>query len=199
LERHSRPSTAHEREHVAIGEAYQITCGAQRATVVEVGAALREWQVGELPVLDGFSRDERAEGGRGQPLLPWPNRIRDGQYEFNGQTHRLPIDEVPHNNAIQGLTRWLSWLLMQHTTSCIRPGLTIHPRPGYPFVLMLEIAYLLGDGGLRVQTTARNAGDRALPFGAGQHPYLTVGTPQIDDASLLLVAGSHLEMDSERS
>lgn len=41
-------------------------------------------------------------------------------------------------------------------------------------------------------------GNRPLPFGAGQHPYLTVGTPQVDDASLLLVAGSRLEMDSER-
>src|SRR6516165_6613893 len=100
------------------GTQYEITCGVQRATVVEVGAALREYDVGGLPVLDGFSVHERAEGGRGQPLLPWPNRILDGQCEFDGPTHQLPIDEVAHNNAIHGLTRWQCWSLLEHTTSC---------------------------------------------------------------------------------
>jgi aldose 1-epimerase len=149
-------------------------------------------------VLDGFSIDERAEGGRGQPLLPWPNRILDGQYEFDGLSHQLPIHEVIHNNAIHGLTRWQSWSLLEHTTSCVRLGLTLYPRPGYPFILVLEIVYSLDAEGLKVQTTARNGGDRPLPFGAGQHPYLSVGTPHVDDASLQLVAGSRLEMDPER-
>src|SRR5215472_2854476 len=88
------------------GKQYEITHGAQRTTVVEVGAALREYNLAGWPVLDGFSIDERAEGGRGQPLPPWPNRIVDGQYEFDGQTHQLPIDEVVRRNAIHGLTRW---------------------------------------------------------------------------------------------
>jgi aldose 1-epimerase len=180
------------------GAQYEITRGAERATVVEVGAALRGYEVGGWPVLDGFSIYERAEGGRGQPLLPWPNRILDGQYEFDGLTHQLPIDEVVRNNAIHGLTRWQSWSLLEHTTSCVRLGLTIHPRPGYPFILALEIVYSLDSGGLNVQTTARNGGDRPLPFGAGQHPYLTVGTLQVDDTNLQLVANSRLEMEHKR-
>jgi aldose 1-epimerase len=180
------------------GTQYEITLGEQRATVVEVGAAVREFAVGGLPVLDGFSIDETAAGGRGQPLLPWPNRLLDGQYQFDGQTHQLPIDDVARHNAIHGLTRWQSWSLLEHATSCVRLGLTIYPRPGYPFLVVLEIAYSLDDSGLNVRTTARNGGDRPLPFGAGQHPYLTVGTPHIDDASLQLVAGSRLEMDPER-
>jgi aldose 1-epimerase len=180
------------------GTQYEITHGEQRATVVEVGAALREYAVGGLPVLDGFARDERVEGGRGQPLLPWPNRILDGQYEFDGQTHQLPIDELARHNAIHGLTRWQNWSLLQHATSSVRLGLTIYPRPGYPFLIVLEIAYSLDDGGLKVQTSARNGGDRPLPFGAGQHPYLSVGTLLVDDACLQLVADSHLEMERER-
>jgi aldose 1-epimerase len=180
------------------GTQYEISRGAQRATVVEVGAAVRDYAVGGLPVLDGFSIGETAAGGRGQPLLPWPNRILDGQYEFGGQTHQLPIDEVARHNAIHGLTRWQSWSLLEHATSCVRLGLTIYPRPGYPFLAVLEIVYALDDDGLSVQTTARNAGDQPLPFGAGQHPYLSVGTSHIDGARLQLAAASRLEMDRER-
>jgi aldose 1-epimerase len=180
------------------GKQYEITSGAQRATVVEVGAGLREYSVGDRPVLDGFTTHERAEGGRGQPLLPWPNRIVDGQYEFDGQSFQLPIDEVPLHNAIHGLTRWQNWSPLEQAHDRVRLGLTLHSRPGYPFLLELEIDYSLDAGGLKVRTTARNRGDRRLPFGAGQHPYFTVGTPRVDQATLQFAAASRLEVDSER-
>ena len=57
----------------------------------------------------------------------------------------------------------------------------LHPRPGYPFALLLAIEYRLSEDGLRVQTTATNRGPAPCPFGSGAHPYLTVGT---DDRGL---------------
>jgi aldose 1-epimerase len=65
-------------------------------------------------------------------------------------------------------------------------------------MLELEIAYSLQPDGLHVRTTACTGGDRPLPFAAGQHPYLTVGTPGVDEATLQLPARQHLEMDPER-
>jgi aldose 1-epimerase len=180
------------------GTQYEIASGAQRATVVEVGAGLREYSVDDLPVLDGFTIHERAEGGRGQPLLPWPNRIADGMYDFDGQSFQLPIDEVPLRNAIHGLARWQNWSVLEQAPGRVRLGLTLHPRPGYPFLLALEIDYSLDAGGLKVRTTACNRGDRRLPFGAGQHPYFTVGTPRVDQATLQFVAASRLAVDPER-
>ena len=35
-----------------------------------------------VPVLDGYGVGEMCSGGRGQHLLPWPNRVRDGRYRF---------------------------------------------------------------------------------------------------------------------
>src|SRR5262252_61852 len=180
------------------GTQYEITSGAERATIVEVGAGLRKYCVCDRPVLDAFTIHERAEGGRGQPLLPWRNRIVDGQYEFDGQSFQLPVDEVPLHNAIHGLTRWQNWSLLEQAPGHVRFGLTLHPRPGYPFLLELEIDYSLDAGGLKVRTTARNRGERRLPFGAGQHPYFTVGTPRVDQATLQFAAASRLEMDPER-
>lgn len=180
------------------GTQYALAYGAQHATVVEVGGGLREYLVEGHPVLDGFPIGASADGGRGQPLLPWPNRIVDGEYVFDGQHFQLPIEEVERHNAIHGLTRWQNWSLVEHTEHGVRLELTIHPRPGYPFTLELALDYALDANGLLVRTTAHNAGHGPLPFGAGQHPYLSVGTTRVDEATLQLVAGRRLEVDPER-
>ncbi len=65
---------------------------------------------------------------------------------------------------------------------------TLEPQPGYPFSLALSIEYALGAGGLTVRTTATNAGAEACPYGAGAHPYLTVGTEPVDSATLRVPA-----------
>src|SRR5690349_20206370 len=64
----------------------------------------------------------------------------------------------------------------------------LHPHPGYPFTLELAIEYALTDDGLAVTTTARNAGDRPCPLAAGAHPYLTRGTPTVDELELRVPA-----------
>jgi aldose 1-epimerase len=138
------------------------------------------------------------DGGRGQPLLPWPNRLADGQYEFNGRTHQLPIDEVGRHNASHGLTRWLNWGIVSHAESRVELQQTIHPRPGYPFTLGLWLVYALDARGLSITTRARNLGTEPLPFGAGQHPYFTLGTPTVDTLVLRLPASTRLELDPER-
>jgi aldose 1-epimerase len=180
------------------GQQLEIRHGGQRAVVVEVGGGLREYEVDGQPVVDGYPVDRMADGGRGQPLLPWPNRIADGRYTFGGQQLQLPIEEVARNNAMHGLTRWLNWSVAEQAGHRVRLELLIHPRAGYPFALQLSIEYLLTEAGLTVRTTARNVGRTALPFGAGQHPYFTVGTPFVDAAELCIRADSWLELDPDR-
>jgi aldose 1-epimerase len=180
------------------GKQLEIVHGNQRAVVVEVGAGLRTYEVDGQSVLDGFSIDKMADGGRGQPLLPWPNRLADGRYEFGGQTHQVAVDEVARNNANHGFTRWLNWSVVDQSPEMVRLEYVLHPRPGYPFTLQLQIEYTVSDDGLTVRTSARNVGDAALPFGAGQHPYFTAGTSLVDDATLHVPATSRLELDAER-
>jgi aldose 1-epimerase len=72
------------------------------------------------------------------------------------------------------------------------------PRPGYPFALSLRIEYALSESGLSVRTTATNVGEEACPFGSGQHPYLTLGTPIVDSLILRAPGRTVLRVD-ERS
>ena len=41
--------------------------------------------------------------------MPWPNRLEDGAYEFDGRTHQLPLTEPERRNAIHGLVREEAW------------------------------------------------------------------------------------------
>ena len=60
----------------------------------------------------------------------------------------------------------------------------LHPRPGFPFSLALRIEYALTDAGLSVTTTATNVGPDPCPYGCGAHPYLTLGTGEVDSLVL---------------
>jgi aldose 1-epimerase len=174
------------------GQQYALTFGDQRAVVTEVGAGLRTYTVGDRDVVYGYAEDEMCSIGRGQLLLPWPNRIEDGQYEFAGRMHQTPINEPAWDNALHGLTRWLNWTAVERAEDRVLMSLVLHPQPGYPFTLRFAVDYRLSAGGLAIRTTASNVGSQAAPYGAGHHPYLTVGT-LIDEALLKIPALMRLE------
>jgi aldose 1-epimerase len=177
------------------GEQFELTHGDQRAVVVEVGGGLRRYAVGDWEVLDGYEAGERISGGRGQALIPWPNRLRDGRYAWEGATQQLALTEPAAGNAIHGLVRWAAWRATAREASSVVMTHRLHPQPGWPFTLDLELAYALGDEGLTVHTHATNVGVDACPFGAGAHPYLSVGTASVDDVVLQMPATARLIAD----
>jgi aldose 1-epimerase len=166
------------------GSQFELRCGDQRAVVVEVGGALRSYVAAGHELLDGYRAQERCTAARGQSLIPWPNRLRDGRYSFEGEEHQLPLTEPAKHNAIHGLVRWANWSAASRAEDRVTMAYLLHPQSGWPFALSLEIEYRLADNGLTVQTRATNVGSGACPYGAGAHPYLTLGTDTIDPLHL---------------
>ena len=146
-------------------------------------------------VLDGYAVDEPATSGRGQVLIPWPNRIRDGTYEFAGRHHQLELTEIERRNAIHGLVRHASWRATERETSRVVMEHVLDGQPGYPFTLELRIEYALSPDGLQVATTATNLGSERCPYGLGAHPYLAIGTPTVDTTILSVPAKTVLRSD----
>jgi aldose 1-epimerase len=163
--------------------------------VVEVGGGLRSYSVNGQGLLDGYAADEMCSSGRGQVLIPWPNRLQDGRYEFGGRRHQLALTEPEHGNAIHGLVRWTAWTVREHEPDRAVVEYVLHPQPGFPFTLAVSIEYALSPAGLSVRTTATNRGATACPFGAGAHPYLTLGTPTVDPLHLQVPATTVLYSD----
>jgi aldose 1-epimerase len=181
------------------GEQFQIAHGQQRATVVEVGGAIREYYVEDRPVLDPFPANAMSDGAHGAVLVPWPNRLDQGRYRFDGQEQQLPLTEPERENAIHGLLRWRNWRAVEHVDNRVVVGIRIHPQQGWPFALDVSVAYELDEGGLRVSTTATNIGPDACPFGSGQHPYLSPGAgATLDECTLQAHMGTRILTDPDR-
>lgn len=166
------------------GEQFELRHGEQRAVVVEVGGGLRAYEIAGRGLVNGYGEQEMCDDStEGQSLIPWPNRLRDGRYVFDGQDHQLALTEPGRSNAIHGLVRYVNWSAAERSKSHVVMCHRLYPQPGYPFSLDLTVEYHLLPEGLTVRTTVVNIGDTHCPFGAGAHPYLTVGT-RIDCALL---------------
>ena len=180
------------------GEQFEIVHGQQRATIVEVGGGVREYVVGERPVLDPYPASAMCDGGHGAPLIPWPNRLGDGRYRFDGVDYQVALSEPAKHNAIHGFLRWRPWEAMTREPSRVVVGTRLYPLTGYPFTLEVRIEYALDEDGLSVRTSATNLCDSACPYGAGQHPYLSPGEGLIDACTLEVAAGTRIVTDAER-
>jgi aldose 1-epimerase len=177
------------------GAQYQIKSGDWAAVVTELGATLRSLTVGGFDVINAFAADASPSGGQGQQLVPWPNRIRDGRYEFGGKQQQLALTEPARHNASHGLARYVPWRLIEHQTDAVTHEVTIYPQPGWPGVLTTGTTYRVGSEGLTVTVEAVNRGTGPVPFGYGAHPYLTVGEALVDEVSLEIPADNYLSVD----
>jgi aldose 1-epimerase len=170
------------------GEQVELVHGDWQLTVVEVGGGLRALRHRDWPVLDGYPIERMCNGGRGQVLIPWPNRIDGGRYSFDGETYQLALTEPLEGNAIHGLVRWSHWRATERAPAQVVLMHTLDPQPGYPFALALQLEYVLSDEGLRVATALTNVGPARCPFGIGFHPYFSCGDARVDGTRLRVAA-----------
>ncbi|CCH77124.1 putative galactose mutarotase [Nostocoides japonicum T1-X7] len=179
----------------ASGEQWILRRGEDEVTVVEVGGGLRRWVHEGVDVLAGYGADEMCRAGRGQLLMPWPNRIRDGRYDLDGTSRQLPLTEPAFGNASHGLVRWLAWTPAEHSDDTLTVTCALHPQPGWEWSLDLSVTYRLGDGGLSVSTAVRNVGEGRAPFGYGAHPYVSIGSDDPAGVVLQVPAERWVEVD----
>jgi aldose 1-epimerase len=178
---------------VPSGQQIELAAHDQELVVVEVGGGIRLYRSGGRDVLDGYDAAEMCSGGRGQLLVPWPNRLADGRWEWSGVDYQLALTEPEHSNAIHGLMRWLPWTPEDRAgdSSSARMSCVLHPQPGWPWRLELSVAYELGPSGLSVTTSVRNAGGPgACPVGIGWHPYIAAFGGTVDDLQLMVPAAA---------
>ena len=180
------------------GERYRLRSGRYAAEVVQTGATLRVLTIDDRDLILPFGLDEVRPHMRGAVMVPWPGRIEDGQYTFDGEDHQLPLTEPASATAIHGLLCWASFTAVEQADDHVRLVALLMPQAGYPFGLRCEITYTLSDRGLDVLVAATNVGDRPAPYGAANHLYLVPGGGRVDDWTLTLDAGSYLTSPTPR-
>ena len=142
----------------------------------------------------------------GNPILfPFPNRIRNGKWEFEGKTYQF--DKAPDSpTTIHGLLLNLPYNVDKHEANedeaILVCSLNSEEFPDvnrqFPFPFTIEITYILKDSTLEMGVAINNTGNSNMPMGFGIHPYFSTNLTGKADASKALIsvpANKYWELD----
>ncbi|MEX0152746.1 aldose 1-epimerase family protein [Microbacterium sp. LMI1-1-1.1] len=177
------------------GQRFRLRGPRSSVEVTQVGAALRSLVVDGVELVPPYPDDAPTPAACGVVLVPWPNRIRDGRYTFDGTDQQLAISEPKFGNASHGLLRFGAYTPVEATEEYITLGADVVPQTGYPFHLRTRVTYELQPEGLRVAHRVENVGARTAPFALGIHPYLQIGGVPTADLTVRSTGTTTLVMD----
>lgn len=178
-----------------------IGAGNYQAKLTSIGAglvALRRQHpaFGWHELVVPHEEDEVPVGFMGKVLVPWPNRVTEGKYSFEGEDFQLAINEVSTGAALHGLKCWSNWEVVGQNQSSVTFATDICPQPCYPHSLHCVAVYQVSaTHGLSLTVTTTNLGDTVAPYGASTHPYLTCNLQPVDRCVLTIPAGKVWQVD----
>ena len=107
-------------------------------------------------------------------LFPFPNRIKDGKYTYQGKVYKLKTNDLQSMNAIHGLVAFEPFEKVDlHENEVTLKYIYAGENEGYPFPFILKVNYKLSKDSLSLTATAVNNGHETMPYGFGWHPYFS--------------------------
>jgi aldose 1-epimerase len=113
-------------------------------------------------------------------LFPFPNRIRDGHFTWDGRSYLHALNDPAKKNSIHGFACRKPWRV-KHTNAAedlatftaefqasVDAPDTLELWPGD---YQITLRFLLGPDSLSLSATITNPGDKPVPLGLGYHPY----------------------------
>ncbi len=184
-----------------------MTCGNSSLTIAPTyGCNPIKLMLHGQSVLDGNTDFEKLKQDflcKGDFLAPFPNRICDGKYVFEGSEYQLEKNEIARGHALHGFIMKKEFALIseestdQYSKAIFSTDIKRDEFAGYPFDISVTIAFILKENELKIEMIGENRGEANAPFGVGWHPYLTVGK-KIDECKLRIPAQSILETSQEK-
>lgn len=137
---------------------------------------------------------------KGAQLFPFPNRIENGQYSFNGKTYQLPINFPNEGHAIHGLiyNQTFEVIAREEEEEFAKIELALDQFPvsaSFPFTLNYSIEIMLTKSTISIQMFCKNDGEELAPMAWGWHPYFKLGTERVDDLNITLMPCQEIEVD----
>jgi len=136
-------------------------------------------------------------------LFPYPSRLPEGRYTFEGHAYTMAANENGETNAIHGFVAGQPFELFDQRLNEQNGELTLRYRyeganEGYPFPFDLRITYgLAADGVFTVRYAVQNTGSRGCPVAFGWHPYFRFGEEAIDVLTIDLPARQRVRLNEE--
>jgi aldose 1-epimerase len=164
------------------------------AVVSEQGASLRSLIVDGVELVRG-TLDAESPFAAGIVLVPWPNRVADGQWLLDGKVRQLELTEPELGNANHGLLASTRYKAISSDAGGVILAAPIASSRGYPFDLATSVEYRVVEKGIRVRHQLTNLSPARAPVAIGTHPYLRLGDVPIDELVLTLSATRAFRLD----
>lgn len=179
------------------GTRFTLRAADVSAEVTEVGAALRALRVAGVDLVPAYPDDAPTPAASGIVLVPWPNRVRDGRWNDDGEERQLAITEPKFGNASHGLLRYTAYRVESQTDGSLTLRADVYPQTGYPYHLATRVTYALTADGIEVIHTIDNVGTDAAPVALGTHPYFQISDVDTADLTLQLEAEMWFRLDEQ--
>lgn len=137
----------------------------------ELGGSIRAFSWRGIPLMRPTSGDSILDTAC-FPLVPFSNRIRDGQFLFRGRTIRL-APNFPgrvHPHTLHGFG-WLNEWGIRRTAAGSAVMDYNHVAGEWPWDFRATQEFRLNDHGLEIELSITNLSPEPMPCGLGLHPY----------------------------
>ena len=156
----------------------QIGTREAQATVMLAGGCIAAYRLGsdnrEFDLLRPVNHEEKAKTGSlaasSFPLIPYSNRIKNGQFRFGGKEYRLPLNFGDHPHSIHGVGWQMPWHLKHFDDQVVEIDVSCDGSQ-WPFAFYATQTIGLDGKDLHHEITLTNSGDAAMPAGLGMHPF----------------------------
>ena len=144
-------------------------------------------------------KKEMTRSFKGPKLSPFPCRIPDGRYSFEGKEYRFG-HLFADGTAIHGLLYDKPFAVLEEKADDGSATVSmqysyIEDDPGYPFIYTCIVRYSLHPGNvLEVTTTVTNDDSGVIPIADGWHPYWRLGG-RADDWQLQFHSAAIVDFD----
>jgi len=134
-------------------------------------------------------------------LTPFPNRLKGGKYEFDGNTFQFPINDEPNQNALHGFNIDAPFKLMDESAQgSLRLSFVqeyLGENACFPFPFSFNVIMTIDQFKFELIMQIQNIGDKPMPIGMGWHPYFTLQN-KIDNCALCIPNCKKIEVDERK-
>jgi len=148
----------------------KIRSGNTEANILPRGAYLYSFSVNGKDIILRGNLYRPTRGGMAI-LIPYANRVKGGEYEFEGIKYSLPKNK--EGNAIHGLVLDKVFSVKERKEDEVTLEYLLSDK-GYPTTLRCVVTYKAFDRALSVTISVKNEGEKRAPLTVGAHPYFIV-------------------------
>ncbi|MFK7946288.1 MAG: aldose 1-epimerase [Saprospiraceae bacterium] len=156
-----------------------------------------------LSILDSYQSADDAVAkavAKSHFLLPFPNRMKDGKYTFDGKSYQFPLNDTTLQHSLHGFLETIPMEIIHQEATDIQAIVELkgsfNGLEYYPFPFDFHVKYTLTNSELSIQTKIKNTGKTRMPIGFGWHPYFKLDTETVDVLKMQFPNCQSVEIDN---